>query len=138
MLERSALLLRPQRTTLEPSAGAAPAWVICDLASGEVLGGAGWEAPNRWKWWRWLARPVLAVYETEDRALLLTVRQAGIWARYWEVWDADDHRVGVVAPTAVWNWYGEYLAAIEYAAPRATGYFRTPDGRTLASFTRSA
>src|SRR5262245_62155533 len=82
MLESRGLILRPwaDRLAVDPDrlgqrAEHCRTRAIHDADSGEALGFARCQPAQTSRWWRWLRRPVLAVYETEDAALLCTARQ---------------------------------------------------------------
>jgi hypothetical protein len=119
MLENPVLVLRP---------GAAPgAREIVAADTATPLGHAWWVRPGGW-----LARPILAVHEHEDRPLLFTVRRCwGLWPVR-EVRDAEGRRVGFVSGRQVRDRYGRRVAQARPLADR-TGYvFLDPEGQALA------
>jgi hypothetical protein len=67
------------------------------------LGLSCWQRPTGPAWLRWLLRPLLAVYETEDESLLLLVRRVWALACRWQVSDANAQVVGTIWPrTLLW------------------------------------
>src|SRR5262249_12858046 len=55
----------------------------------------------------------IRVYETDDAALLATVRSRLGIGRRWRVWDADEHPVGSFYGTILENQFKQRLAELE-------------------------
>jgi hypothetical protein len=108
MLEHPALLLRPWAT---PDAATVRGRVrtILDAATAEPLGFAA-EQPRARGWLSRLARPSLAVHETDDEPLVFTIHPIWSWTPGWEVRDADEHCVGVVNGSSLQDFAGRRVA----------------------------
>ncbi len=134
MLERQRLLLCPwAEPTAAPAAPrAGPRRQVLDAATGEPLGFVARRRPASWL--RWLAAPVLEVYETEDASLLCTLRGPFWKDRPWEVHDADERHVGSFDRSAVRDAYGVRLAALHRQEGGPGTAFVTPAGLELAAF----
>ncbi len=132
MLESPSLLLRPW--TPVPGDGderrLPRSWAraILDAATHAALGSASWRTRPAPALLRWLVRPVVEVFETEDQSLLCTLR--GPWgpASSWQVRDAEGRSVGTVHRSALLDPFGRCLAVIEPAA-EGGARFRSPNGR---------
>jgi hypothetical protein len=139
MLESSQLLLRPwaPSTQLTDRLGRTPSltWTrgILDAASDEVLGAASWRQRATPIWLRWLVRPSVEVYETEDQSLLCTVRRGWGPATSWHVSDADGRPVGTIRGAVVLNALGRRLGVFESLGAGTTRRFRAPDGREMGT-----
>jgi hypothetical protein len=135
MLEQPALLLRPWG----PVAGGERTRPIEDAATQTPLGLARDRPSQLPPILGWLARPVLAVYETEDESLLSTVARRWGMADRWQVGDADARLVGSVhwmgrnqaARIHVLDRRGELVAAGSGTEPRLI----TSDGVELGNIT---
>src|SRR5690242_16884251 len=118
MLENGTLLLRACTAPPGVADGAAaalePARAVLDALTGQPLGFAGWRRGGPWP--RWLARPVLAVHESDDAPLLFTVH--GLWSlsARWEVRDADGNRLGALCGPLIKDRFGRPLALWERPA----------------------
>src|SRR5262249_41097220 len=131
MLEKQGLLLNPWEFSATQ-----PRRTVRDAATGEPLGFVSRRPSTRWRWLRWLERPVWEVYETEDASLLMSLRGPGIWTRTWEVFDAEPRLVGTLRGTALLDGYGGRLAVAQRSHERGAGRFVNPHGLELASFSR--
>lgn len=83
MLEHAALLVRP--------GDASGRRLILVADSGELAGFARWRTGGGW---RLLGPAVLEVREHEDEPLLCTLRRCWTLLPWYEVRDAEDHRIG--------------------------------------------
>jgi hypothetical protein len=133
MLEQSGLLLGGWQPSW-PEAGAPRTQPVLDLATARPLGFVRSKAGLRWPVLRWLSRPALEVYETEDASHLCTVaRHPGLpWC--WEVRDAENRRVAVVSRRRVQDGAGRPLARVEWPAGPDPGRFLTPQRAELGTF----
>jgi len=132
MLENGALLLRPCAALPAAggeAAGLEPARAVLDALTGAPLGFAGWRRPGGF-WPRWLARPVLAVHESDDAPLLFTAH--GLWglAARWEVRDAEGNVLGVLCGPLIKDRFGRALALWQRPSGDV-GRARDADGREL-------
>jgi hypothetical protein len=84
MLEHPVLLVRP--------VDAAGRREVLVVDTGDPAGYARWRSPGRWR--QWLTQGVLEVHELEDDPLLCTVRRCWTLLPWYEVRDADEHRIG--------------------------------------------
>jgi hypothetical protein len=132
MLETGALLLRDCTALpgVEDGAAAAlePARAVLDALTGEPLGFAGWRRGGLWP--RWLARPVLAVHESDDAPLVFTVHALWALSGRWEVRDADGNAIGVLCGSLIKDRFGRNLASWE-RPDGGLGRARDGDGREL-------
>ncbi len=166
MLESHGLLLGPWAPParwsghLRAEAGG-QARAVHDLATAAALGFAYRSPGTAGVWPRWLARPRLEVYETEDASLVFSVCRAW-WSGAWDVSDAEGRAVGGfragafrLSAEAVRLWqlpagaagvkyrgtlvrdrFGRLLAWMDPAGP-ATGRLVAADGAALAHLSRS-
>jgi hypothetical protein len=131
MLERQALLLGPWAEPAAP--GAPPQRRVRDAATGEALGFVARRRAGP-RWLRWLLPVVLDVYETEDASLLCTFRSRKWVGNVWEVYDADERRVGSFDRGAVRDACEARLAEVRRSGGRDGGRFVSPAGLELADF----
>jgi hypothetical protein len=104
MLEASSLLIHPwQRTGEGPGDERPGGWsrTVQDGATSAALGAVRWQGPPRRGWLDWLRGQRLEVLETEDAALLMTLVRPWGLSRQWDVYDAEERRVGTVHPPAL-------------------------------------
>jgi len=170
MLESHDLLLRPWAAPpparwfshIRAEAGSQTRAVL-DLAAGTSLGFAYRSPGTAAPWPRWLGRPRLAVYETEDASLVFTACRAW-WSGAWDVADAEGRAVGSfragafrLSTQAIQLWqlprtsgaaaskyhgtlirdrFGRLLAWVD-AAGLETGRLVAADGAALAHLTRA-
>jgi hypothetical protein len=73
---------------------------------------ARWRPAAGPAWLRWLTRPVLEVYETEDESLVFAVHFTWKWAGRWTVEDADGHYVGLL-----WRFRAGWLRRRGFESP---------------------
>ena len=86
MLEQQSLILLPWQDGPD-----ARAWIV-EPGTSAPLGFVRRQRPSGWL--RWLRRSFLAIHESEDEPLLMTLHsRLGPWPT-WLVRDADDHHVG--------------------------------------------
>jgi hypothetical protein len=135
MLECAGLWIRPWEISSADSAGRAHRGVfrrrtILEPASNKVVGFVS--APQRW--FSWLFRQKMEVYEGEDASLLMTVWGPGWLYRYWEIFDAEDRPRGVVDRAWLFDGVGEGLALLDLAAGQNSGKFVSPTGNDLGTF----
>jgi hypothetical protein len=135
MLERPRLLSHPwapagadtwARRVVVPDAPAGP-------DAGGYLGQVRCAGASRRSWLAWLRPHRFEVLETEDGALLLTLVRSWGLVRAWEVYDADDHRVGTLAPPVLLDGDGLRRGHAESDDP-ARGRLVGPTGRLLADY----
>lgn len=138
MLETRGLIIEPwlRFPGNEEWRHAAPAgaWVraIADAASGQRLGFACWQHTGSGPFASWFGRRQIAVFETDDASLTLTLRR-GFW-RGWEIFDAEERPLGHVQRGAVLGTSGECLASVHNGVD--PGAFRNRAGEELARFSR--
>lgn len=134
---------------------------VLDLATAAALGFAYRSPGTAGVWPRWLARPRIEVYETEDASLVFSACRAW-WSGAWDVSDAEGRAVGGfragafrLSAEAVRLWqlpaaaagakhrgtlvrdrFGRLLAWVDGAGP-ATGRLVAADGAALADLTRT-
>src|SRR5262245_2726965 len=135
MLERPALVLCPWAALPRPRHGeaSAPAGrrrTVLD-PGGAALGFVA-QVPSGPRWLRWLTRPHLEVYETEDASLLCTVSAAGWGRRLHAVRDSEGRHVGTVRQWLLFDAAGRLLAQGRAAVDGATR-FVSPAGLELGA-----
>jgi hypothetical protein len=132
MLENAALLLlpwsarrsRPERAILDPDT-----W--------EPLGFACHRTPSLPWWFAWAARSGLEVHEVEDESLLLTLSNPWLNWGTWEIFDAEDHLVGMLRGGTLLNRLGQPLAEVQQAANNHDLCLVNPEGYELATVVES-
>jgi hypothetical protein len=95
MLEAPSLWIHPWQRT-----GAVPRnWtrLVTDGSTSAALGRVNWLGPPERSWFDWLRGQRLEVLETDDAALLLTLVRPWGLSRLWDVYDAEERRVGSIA-----------------------------------------
>jgi len=132
MLEEPELLICPWAAEAGPPAVAARKRLIRLSGSGRFLGLA--RSASAHAWWSWLTRKTLQVFETEDASLLMTVYRPRGLRRTWEVYDAEERRVGFIYRDGLWETSGARLATTEQNPAGGGGRFINPTGAELASF----
>ena len=149
MLEVDGLVVQPWTPSRERALSAGPLrWVrqIGNAATGDPVGFATRRAAASRRWFRWLAPPVLEIYEHPDASLLFMAQKCWGPPRSWEVNDAEGHRVGVVRipsrgrrATAPYieDRYGRLLARQQHEPPGSAAGFIDPEGSELGTITPS-
>jgi hypothetical protein len=99
--------------------------------TGRLLGRVQAVLPS-WLWW--LGRQVQEVLETEDDCLLMTLRRPWGLARTWEVFDAEERRVGMVFRNLLLDGDGRHVAQIRPKNNYHSGRFCDPHGTELGTF----
>jgi hypothetical protein len=123
MLEHATLLLEPWSKDTRGRTRA-----IRDWETARPLGFACLRPPT-WPWpLGWLAGQVLEVRETEDASLLLMLQGPRWFLGGWEVFDAEEHRVGSLRGSAVRDRLGRPLATVVPSAGGGPLRFVTPSG----------
>jgi len=132
MLEEPELLICPWAADAGPSTVAARKRLIRLPGSNRFLGLA--RSASAHAWWSWLTRKTLQVFETEDASLLMTVYRPRGLRRTWEVYDAEERRVGFIYRDGLWESSGVRLAKIERNPAGGSGRFMSPSEAELATF----
>ena len=122
MLEQQTLLVQRSES----------GWTVLEPATRRMLGAARWQPAVGFLGTRWLARPVLEVFEAEDEPLVFRVRKLWGLSTKWEVSDADANRVAVVQHGWLRDPLGQLFACME---PTSQGTRFRYDGRQLAATT---
>ena len=125
LLERKALCLSRRC--------AAGRRAILDLDTASTVGFC--QSRPRVGWWARLARRVDAVHEQQDESLLCTVRRSCSLFSWYEVWDADDRRVGWHGGPLLMDGAGHRVAVRENETATGTTLYRSPDRKVLARLT---
>lgn len=127
MLENPALLLRPWMTSGDDPAERRRN--VLDPATGDALG----FVRGRGGLWSWLTRQALEIHETQDASLVATVRPPWFLIRSWEVFDAENRRVGVIYRRSILDGTGQRLARLEPPSTQHPARFLAAEGRELAT-----
>jgi hypothetical protein len=139
MLEHATLLLLPWAAAPGGTPGGArQTRAVLDADTGRTLGFACRRPANLPRGLGWLARPGLDVYETEDASLLLRLAGPRWFAGGWEVFDAEEHRVGSLRGSSVRDRLGRPLARVVASPGRDALRFVTPSGYEPSALVRSA
>lgn len=133
MLESSCLLFSPWT----PDADGLWRRVVADGETAGALGQVRYREPARRSWFAWLRACRLEVLETEDAALLCSsVRSWGL-LQLWDVYDAEDRRVGSIYPPSLLD--GEGLrCGYTRLDDEQSGAVISPTGSLLAEFAVAA
>lgn len=124
MLEHASLLLRPW---MPASQGTAPwhdmlegGWfrLVHDAVTDQSLGCILWPHGPGPRWRRGLARQQIRVLETEDGALVFSLRRPWGLFRVWHVTDAEERRLGGIYAGTLLDVAGQRLARLH--GPRGT------------------
>lgn len=131
MLEASSLLIHPWHL----QSGVPHRWsrLILNGATSAVLGCIRWVGPAQDAWFARLRGHRLDVLETEDAALLMTLIRPWGLTRLWNVWDAEDRRVGTIYPPVLLDGEGGRRGCIDATDP-AHGKILHPSARVLAEY----
>ncbi len=100
---------------------------IRDPTEGKVLGFVSWRRGLFW----WLVRKKMAVYETEDASLVLTLWGPGWFRRAWEVLDAENRLRAMVFRTWLLDGDGQPLALLNVPGSGDRIQFMGPGGKEL-------
>ena len=130
MLEHSTLLVHGWRC-----ADASALWTraITD-AFGQPLGFVRFEGDLAGSWFSWLRKVRLDVRETEDASHLMTVARAWGVLRAWDVHDADDHHVGIIAAKTLVTPEHQRLGFLDFSAEH--GRILDPGGQMIGKHVR--
>jgi hypothetical protein len=133
MLEIGSLLICPWEQADADSGG----WCrpVADGASAARLGCVRWLGPPERSWFDWLRGQRLEVLETEDAALLMTLVRSWGLSRAWDVYDAEERRVGAIALPILLDSEGGRRAYVD-RSDRHSGRILSPAARVMADFTR--
>jgi hypothetical protein len=131
MLESSTLLIHPWQAD-GPTTWARP---IVDGGSSAPLGLIRYVGPASRTWLGWLHSRRLDVLETEDAALLMTLLRPWGLFRLWDVYDAEERRVGSFYPPLVLDCDGSRRAVLE-SEGYGHGRLVSPPARPLAEYER--
>src|SRR5579864_3784775 len=85
-------------------------------------------------WLSWLGRQVQEVLETDDDCLLMTLRRPWGLARTWEIFDAEERRVGILFRNLLLDGEGRHVAHARHNKDHRSGSFCDPDGSELGTF----
>jgi hypothetical protein len=127
MLETASLLIHPWQ--LESTGWARR---VANGTNGAVLGQARWLGLPKRAWYDWLRGQRIDVLETEDAALLMTVVRSWGFARTWDLYDAEERRVGAIAAPVLIDSEGGRRAYLDGHPDRGT--FLSPLSRLLAEY----
>jgi hypothetical protein len=140
MLEQPSLLLRPWIHSFEiawPKTHVqGSGWVraIVNPTTERDLGFAAWGSGGMPGWLAWLGRKRIQVFEGEDASLLLALYRTWGLVRLWDVFDAEERRVGHVERDAVYDNFGARLATMCVAVDDSESVLRGEDGLVLATW----
>jgi hypothetical protein len=128
MLEKDRLLILPWSSTAGlPSEDVAGLTRLRRIQDGILLGFAGW-APQSW----WRGRTI-RVFEIPDASLLMTLHRPWGPMRMWQVFDAEDRRIGSFYRQLLFDDLNYHLANLEDEKPRRPRRFLTRSKEELAS-----
>jgi hypothetical protein len=130
MLETASLLIHPWQHTED-------GWsrLVVDAATSTALGRVRWLGPTERSWFDWLRGQRLEVLETEDAALLMTLVRSWGLSRSWDVYDAEERRIGAIASPVLLDCEGGRRAYLD-RADRHHGRLLSPESRVLADYAR--
>jgi len=134
MLEYS--VLQVGLWTERPAAGSAPTWVRHIAgAAGQPLGFVRFDGAVRSPFFSWLRSVRLEVYETDDASHLMSLVRAWGVLRIWDVYDAEERRVGSIYPPNLVDSEGQRRGFLEHHGPDR-GKALDPANHVLATFQR--
>lgn len=109
-------------------------WIrpIRDAATLAPLGFAAWRNAGRGLWASWFGKRQITLFETDDASLLLTLRR-GFW-RLWDVYDAEERRIGTIYRNAVLGRGGEQVALVRQPRSDKPGSFFLSAHQDLARY----
>src|SRR5262245_43135759 len=139
MLEHSQLLLRSwQNCAVDPTGRGQPGrFCRRDIVEPDTDKLLGFIRRRRTRF-SWLMRPAWKVYEMPDASLLITLKVPWLLWRFWEVYEADHRRVGLIYRRHVLDGAGQRLAMIQETRGQDHGRFVGPGDRELGAFARQA
>lgn len=131
MLEQACLVAHPWIR-----ADATTLWTrrITDSA-GAYLGFVRLEPPLP-GWFAWFRSLKLSVFETEDASHLMTVTRPWAFSRIWDVYDAEDVPVGMIALQVLFASDRTFLGKVKREADGARAV-RDPSEKVLATIRRA-
>jgi hypothetical protein len=129
MLEIASLLIHPWQYT------GAVGWSrrVVEAATGAPVGRVRWLGPPERSWFDWLRGQRLEVDETEDAALLMTLVRSWGLSRLWDVYDAEERRIGTIASPVLLDSDGGRRAYLD-RADRWHGRMLSPESRVVAEY----
>jgi hypothetical protein len=130
MLESASLVLLPW--ALEQGTAGPGAWSRHVLADG-VPGGLIRCTERRRGWLGWFPSYRLEVLETEDEALLLTLVRSRSLFRLWDLYDAEENRIGSIYPPVLLDSEGQRRGYLQVENGHQ-GQLLGLSGRPLAEF----
>jgi hypothetical protein len=133
MLEIASLVIYPWQHA------EADGWsrAVADGATAAPLGRVRWRGRAEPGWLDWLRGQRMDMLETEDAALLMTLVRSWGLTRCWDLYDAEDRRVGTLAPPLLLDNEGGRRAYLD-RADRDHGRLVNPLSRVLADYARQS
>jgi hypothetical protein len=137
MLEHSHLLLRSwQNCPADPTGRNQPGrFRRRDIVEPESAQLVGLVRCGRTRF-SWLTRPVWEIYELPDASLLITLKRPWLLWRFWEVFEADQRRVGMIYRHHLLDGGAQRLGVIRQGPGDNHGRFVAPGERELGTFVR--
>ncbi len=131
MLEIASLLIHPWQYS------DADGWTrrVADAATAVRLGHIRWLGPRERSWFAWLRGQRMAVLETDDAALLMTLVRSWGLTHCWDVYDAEERLIGTLAPPLLLDSEGGRRAYLD-RTDRDHGRLLNPFARLLADYVR--
>lgn len=131
MLEIASLLIHAWQYT------DADGWnrTVVDGTTAALLGRVRWLGPPERSWFDWLRGQHMEVLETEDAALLMTLVRSWGLTRFWDIYDAEERRIGTIAPPVLLDSEGGRRAYLD-RADRDHGRMLNSASRVLAEYAR--
>ena len=131
MLDRALLILGAWQP--DPADGAVRIRPIRDEATGETLGLVRRAKIGKKTWWRFWSLPTpLEVCETDDRALMMSIRPSRVANGVWLVRDCDGNDIGRLRGQDLLDPWGQPFARRDLDADGAWS-LREFDGRAYAT-----
>jgi hypothetical protein len=131
MLTRRRLMVGPWQPDV--AEGARRVRPVRDSATGAALGVVRWAPVERKRWWHfWSSATALEICETDDRALVMSVRPSRISKGAWVVLDCDGNEVGKLRGDDVLDPWGNAFAR-RACDSSGTWTLRELDGRGYAT-----
>ena len=97
-------------------------------AAGNPLGFVRFVGSTKASWFSWLRGARLEVYETDDASHLMTLVRSWGMTKNWDVFDADERRVGNIGPPSLVDANGERRGSLDVER------ILDPSRQTLATF----
>jgi hypothetical protein len=131
MLEAPTLLIHPW----QPDNSGPHAWTrrITDGSASVGLGRVHWLGPGARSWFAWLRGQRMEVLETDDAALLMTLVRPWGLSRLWDVYDAEERRVGAIAAPVLLDSEGGRRGYLD-RPERDCGRILDPTSQLLAEY----